>query len=60
MPKSSVEKQREMNAALDAAAQSAGWVGWSDFKRAAKFGAIKLPSKPKTWISMAGRKEQAK
>lgn len=61
--KSNIDKQRELNATLDALAIALGWQGFSDVKRAVKCGAVKLPAKPAKWVSMPSRKrtqEQAK
>ena len=58
MPLTSQQKTASRRAALNAAAQAAGWSGIDDLLSAVRAGKVRLPRKPESWTSRPRRASQ--
>ena len=58
MPLTNQQKTQARRAALNAAAQAAGWAGIDDLLSAVRAGKVRLPRKPESWTSRPRRASQ--
>ena len=55
MPLTNSQKTQARRAALNSAAQAAGWAGIDDYLSAVRAGAVKLTKRPQSWVSRPRR-----